>query len=316
MPANPARLRRPAIALALTAALAVLTACTAAPGAAPTGDAPSTYTVSTMYGDVTVPAGAQRIVALSFPEATALVDLGVTPVGIGGYEPDFPAYNDAFKGLPDVTDSAGAPDLEKIAALHPDLIITDVFASDVEKERPTYEQLTAIAPTVVVEWTQAAGNWPADAAGTAAAIGRTKQLDALKAAYEQKAADIKSKYADVLASHTVDLISGDATNWYLYSGSSSHGRVLVDAGAVLNAAAGQQDGFIQESPEQLDVVKDSSILVIEQSSVEPLESLPNFSTLDAAKSANVFPTNHFFPSSYGIAEALLDDFANILEQVK
>jgi len=323
MSASPARLRRSATAvLVLAAAATALTACAdSTTAAAPEASAHAANTVSTLYGDVSVPAGAKRIVALDFPEATALADLGITPVGIGSYTPDFPAYTTAFKDVPNVTDSAGAPDYEKIAALKPDLIVTDEFATDVEKNRPVYERLKSIAPTVVLEWTQAAGNWPADAAGTAAAVGKTKQLDALKADYEAKAAGIKSKYADVLAAHTVDLVSsGSGTkDWFLYSANSSHGKVLADAGAKFGAAAAQKDGFAEYSPEKYDLLKDTDVVIVEGAAVSDatgVTSNPVFAALPAAKAGDVFATQYFFPSSYQIAGALLDDFATALGHVK
>jgi len=317
MPVPVTRFRRAIIAVLAAAFVAVLTSCSG--GATPSAsvsDGAGSSVVPTLYGSVSVPAGVERIVALSFPEATALVDLGVKPVGRSTYEPDFPAYNTAFADVPDVTDSAGNPDLEKIAALKPDLILADAFATDVEKFRSTYDKLTSIAPTVVLEWTQAAGNWPEEAAGTAAAIGMSDELDALKTSYEQKAAGIRSTYADVLSSHTVDLISGDSSSWYLYGAVSSHGRVFTDAGAALGAAAGQKDGFVEYSPEKIDTLQNTDMLFLPGDSLAALDTIPTFSGLTAVQKGNVFTTGHFFPSSYGIADALLDDFAAALQKAR
>ncbi|GAA4170679.1 ABC transporter substrate-binding protein [Gryllotalpicola koreensis] len=315
------RPRRILSTLALAAAAVVTLAACSGSGAA--ADAPKTksssYTVSTLYGDVSVPAGAKRIVAYSFPEATALADLGIKPVGIGTYIPAFPAYTSFFKGVPDVTDSSGAPDLEKVAALKPDLIVGDEFETDVEKNRGLYEKLSSIAPTVMLKWTQAAGNWPADAAGTAQAVGKTAELNKLKSAYEAKAADIKRTYADVLSSKTVDLISANDSAWFLYGDQSSHGKVLAAAGARFAAAAGQKDGFAQYSPEKYSDLANSDILVVSASApaaAAVVTSNPVFAALPAAQAGHVYTTPYFFPSSYRIADALLDDFAAMLEKAK
>lgn len=312
-------LSRPRLVLAALIALALpLTACSgsAAPHDTATADG---HTVTTLYGAVTAPATAKRIVALDFPEATALADLGVKPVGIGSYTPDFPAYTSFFQGVPQVTDDKGLPDLEKIAAAKPDLIIGDMFASDVEKNRALYEKLTAIAPTVMLEWTQAAGNWPADAAGTAAAIGKTPQLTALKDSYEKHAEQIHEKYADVLAANPVDLVSGTASTWYLYGPSSSHGAVLAAAGAHFGAAATQKDGYVEYSPEKYGMLDKTGLVIVSATSAadaEPVTANPVFAALPAAQAGHVVTSRSFFPSSYGIANALLDDFAAALDDLR
>jgi iron complex transport system substrate-binding protein len=315
------RPRRILSAAALAAsALIALAGCSAGGAEA---DAPATkasaHIVSTLYGDVSVPAGAKRIVALDFPEATALADLGIKPVGTSSYIPALPAYTSFFTGVPVVTDSSGNPDLEKIAAAKPDLIIGDAFRTDIEKDRGLYQKLSAIAPTVMLEWTQAAGNWPADAAGTAQAVGKTAQLEKLKSAYEAKAADIAKSYASVLQSHTVDLVSGSDSEWFLYGPESSHGKVLAAAGARFAAAAGQKDGFVQLSTEKYSELSHSDILIVsaaDAAAAAPVTTNPVFSALPAAKDGHVYTTSYFFPSSYRIADALLDDFAAMLKKAR
>lgn len=274
-------------------------------------------TVSTLYGDVTVPAGVHNVVAIGFPEATALVDLGITPIGRPSYIPALPAYDDALGDVPVVEDADGNPDLEKIAALKPDLIIGSEFVDQLDQTE--YQQLSSIAPTVILEWQKAAGNWQAEAEGTAQAVGAQDALAKLKQDYKDRTDQIKSQYADVLANNTVDLISGDANNWFLYSAGSSHGRVLVDAGARLNAAADQTEGFVQYSPERYDLLKDTDLLVV--SGVEatpPTEITSNavFASTKAAQAGHVVATTYFFSSSYQIAQALLDDFESALQSLQ
>ncbi len=308
----------PAVALIVTAGL-VLAGCASGEAPAGTGTAaPKANVVKTLYGDVTVPANPKRIVALDFPEATALADIGIKPVGIGGYEPNLPAYNTFFKGIPNLTDDNGLPVAEKVAAVKPDLIILDDFADQIEKDRPTYEKLSAIAPTVVFLWTQAAGSWQEDAAGTAQAVGKVAELNRLKAAYNAHAADIKKQYAEVLATHTIDLVSGDANTWYLYGPTSSHGRVLVQAGARLGAAKDQKLGFVAYSTEKYNLLRDTSAIIVSAGNAKqaaPVTSSPVFAGLGAAKNDAVFTSSRFFPSSYRIANALLDDFAADLKKL-
>lgn len=316
MPFSFRRARRGALVAAAASVALLLSACSGGAAGSEGSPARSTITVDTLYGKVTVPAGAKRIVAFDFPEATALADLGVKPVGIGSYTPDLPAYTTFFAGVPVVTDSNADPVPEKVAATKPDLIIGDIFATDVEKYRALYQQLSAIAPTVILEWKQAAGNWPADAAGTAAAIGKTAQLDKLKRAYEKHAADIRTTYRKQLAAYTVDLVSANPNAWFLYGPNSSHGAVLAAAGARFAAAAGQKDGYVQYSPEKLDLLDHTGLIVLASASAESLTSNPVFQHLPATEAGHVARTQYFFPSSYRIADALLDSFADALKGLK
>jgi len=279
-------------------------------------------TVKTVYGDVEVPTDPKRIVALYFPEAMALADLGIAPVAVGGYFPPLPTYTKLFKGLPAVTDNNNVPDLEKIAALKPDLIVGDTFSVGASDNRKRYQQLSAIAPTAIFEWTTAGGNWQAEAAGAAAAVGETAQMNSLRAAYLAHAEKIKSTYAHVLATHMVDLVSAnDATNWVLYGPTSSVGKVLAAAGARFGAARDQKDAFVQYSAEKYDVLNHTDLVLVASTGpndpgiAKNVTSSPLFARLPAAKNDGVFTAPWFFPASYQVAHALLDDFEHALEKV-
>jgi iron complex transport system substrate-binding protein len=326
MPPMPFRFATPRRALPALALLAV--AAIAVAGCGGGGDATadsgsssssSTHPVRTVYGPVEVPNEPKRIVALDFPEATALADLGVKPVGVPFYIPSLPAYETFFKGLPKVTDSSAEPQLEDIAALEPDLIVGDV--NELEGKKGIYEKLSQIAPTALFEWQTAAGAWEVDAMGTAEAIGKTAPMEKLRGAYEAHAAKIGKKYADVLDTHTVDLLNGEPGVWYLYGPTSSHAKVLIAAGAKLGAGTSVgNEGFAEYSTEKYPLLKDSGILVVGEESAgsgaKEVTSNPLFANLPAAKAGDVMETPYFFPSSYAIAEALLGDFEAFLGTVK
>jgi iron complex transport system substrate-binding protein len=270
-------------------------------------------TVETIYGPVKVPAAPKKIVALDFPEATALADLGVKPVGQPYYVPALPAYEKFFQGVPKVTNSSAEPELEKIAALEPELIVGD--ANELEGKKKIYEELSQIAPTVLFEWTTAAGSWEADAMGTAEAIGEAPQLEELKGAYEEHAADIKSKYGGWLGSHPLDLVTGEPGVFYIYNPTASHARVLIAAGAKLGAGAGLKEGFGEYSTEKYPLLKGDGALVVDEPAPGAAKEVTEnalFENLPAARAGDVMTTSFFFPSSYRIAEALLGEFEEFL----
>ncbi|WP_158288201.1 iron-siderophore ABC transporter substrate-binding protein [Streptomyces sp. ICBB 8177] len=107
-------------------------------------------TVKTAFGSATVTSAPKRVVALGWSDQDAALALGVKPVAIVKTEEGFkngvgPWAESALGGSrPEVLDTTDGYPVEKIAALHPDLILavqSGITASD-------YAKLSQIAPTV------------------------------------------------------------------------------------------------------------------------------------------------------------------------
>jgi len=300
-----------------TAALLGLGACGSSSSGADSGtqSAVTTRTVSTIYGDVEVPADPKRVVALDFPEGCALLDLGLTPIGVPDYMPDFSAYTTALRGVPVVTDVDGKPLVEKVASLQPDLIVTADWADSKQRQMP-YAQLRSIAPTAVFTWEQAAGNWQEQAAATADAVNKTAVLAALRAKYAEKGATIKKTYGSLFARTRWDVIDCSQNVWDLYGKASSHGQVLSDAGVPLNAGRTQTTGYQEYSFERFDLLAGTDVIVTTNASLPYLNKQASFTALPAVKAGQVYATDLFFPASYGIALALLGDLDTICRKVQ
>lgn len=295
---------------------AVLTAAAIASTAAQgTPTATAERVVSTIHGDVTVPANPARIVAVNFPSVLALLDLGVMPSGVTSYVPALPPGYPDLSGIEVIDNENSEIDLEKIISLQPDLIVGSDWLEPAEQALP-YDDIAAIAPTAIFEWQTAAGNWEAEAAGVAAAIGKTSELDALRKQYEDHATTVRSIYAEQLQEATWDLISASDANWYLYGPTSSHGKVALAAGLTLGAAANQPDGYVEESFERFDLLAGTGALLVRSAGDEGLRVLAGIGTyqsLPAVRDGRVFTSDYFFPSSYGLSEALLDDIESALK---
>ncbi|GLY17533.1 hypothetical protein Kisp01_45470 [Kineosporia sp. NBRC 101677] len=82
-----------------------------------------------------MPAAPQRVVCGDYFGAFALVDVGLVPVGVGGggYESTGARYGDRLAGVL-VTGDYTEPDVEKIAAAEPDLILRTSEANAVLDE--------------------------------------------------------------------------------------------------------------------------------------------------------------------------------------
>ena len=111
-----------------------------------------TKVVEDAFGKVEIPLNPQRVVVLD--DHTVLdpvLALGIKPVGVVSCTP---VCLESFRGIPnelvadipDIGVNAMEPSLEKIISLNPDLILAN------ETNEKVYEQLSAIAPTVLTDY--------------------------------------------------------------------------------------------------------------------------------------------------------------------
>jgi iron complex transport system substrate-binding protein len=125
-------------------------AATSSPGAG--SEAIDTFPVSVdhEFGTTEIPAEPQRVVSVGLTEQDMLLALGVVPVGVTEWYGEHPsaAWPWAVDALgdaqPTVLVNDDGFDFEGIAALEPDLII----GTNAGIDQASYEQLSAIAPTV------------------------------------------------------------------------------------------------------------------------------------------------------------------------
>jgi ABC-type Fe3+-citrate transport system substrate-binding protein len=160
---------------ALVTVLALLTACGAGGGAG-NGAEGNTRSVAHDMGETLVPDAPQRIVALEFPYVDMLASIGVSPVGAvddGDPENLIAQVRDKIGPWQSVGTRA-EPNLEQIASLAPDLIIADN-----ERHAAIYDELSAIAPTVVFTARYAGYDETLDVARkVGGALNRTDEMNA------------------------------------------------------------------------------------------------------------------------------------------
>jgi iron complex transport system substrate-binding protein len=179
---------------ALLAAALAVTSCSSgsgddSSGSGGTGSSSGAFpvTVSTAFGDVTVPEQPKRVVALGWGDAETALALGVQPVGASdwlafGGEGVGPWAAGQYDSAPEIIDTL-EPSYEAIAALKPDLILDT--KSPATQER--YDSLKAIAPTI----SQPEGADPYltsskdQLAMVGEALGRSDEAAALQAGVDQ-----------------------------------------------------------------------------------------------------------------------------------
>lgn len=134
-------------------------------------------------GETIVPARAARVVTLTYESTESALALGLVPVGAVGrrLEQDFlPQVAAALTTTRRVGDE-DAPDLDAIAALHPELILGVKL-----RHAALYPRLSEIAPTVFSETLR--GEWRANFRVWASALGREPEAAAVYADWNRRIA--------------------------------------------------------------------------------------------------------------------------------
>ncbi len=194
-----------------------------APGASAAPTAAGTRLVMHEKGETAVPAEPKRVITLDTPILDTAVFLGVTPVGAvrTAVAEGLPAYlGERAEGI-ELVGTIGAPNLEAIAALDPDLIISSVLRDD-----ELYDKLSAIAPTV---FTIGPGTtWREDFLVIGNALGRPDAAAAAMADFEARADEIA---ADLdLAGVRASIVRFLPEQTRVYGPDSFSGSVLRAAG--------------------------------------------------------------------------------------
>ncbi|MFC4949869.1 ABC transporter substrate-binding protein [Pseudonocardia sp. GCM10023141] len=227
-------------ALAVGAALLGLAACgTPANTPAPAAAGAFPIMLADAMGQVTIPKPPVRIAALDASYVDAAIALEAQVVaytdyrGITGKLPsylgaDAETYGRDAQSVGDIT----SPSLEKIAALHPDLIVS----AKVRHEQ-AYPQLKGIAPTVFSATT--GPTWKDNIRLLGTALGRPALADQKIRAYEERARRVGDAVRAKLGHNPVISVVRftDEATVRLYSATSFSGSVISDAGFAINPTA-------------------------------------------------------------------------------
>ena len=195
---------------------------------APEADGVFPRTITHFGGTTTVPARPQRIVVIATGQTDAILTLGIVPVGVAnGDDADLvPRYvRDAFPqhaGRLAAIVSVGSrqsPNLEAIAALHPDLVLANATAS-----QDVYPALAEIAPTVLVEGTGV--NWKQDFLMLADSLGMEGTAQAFLDDFAADAAALGAESGE----ETVSFVRVTTDRTRVFGVASFTGFIAWDAG--------------------------------------------------------------------------------------
>jgi iron complex transport system substrate-binding protein len=116
----------------------------------PANSSPSSVTVKHRFGETTIAAPPKRVVSAGFTEQDDLLAVGVVPIAVTNWWGDQPfavwpwAQPKLGQAQPAVLSLDNGLDVDKIAALKPDLIV----ATNAGVDEDSYKRLSSIAPTI------------------------------------------------------------------------------------------------------------------------------------------------------------------------
>ena len=175
----------------MTATVAAVGACSQEKPGAVAKD--GSVTVKHMFGETKVPAAPTRVVSAGYTEQDDLLAVGVVPIAVTNWWGDQPfgvwpwALPKLGGAQPEVLDLTNGIQIDRIAALKPDLIV----ATNAGVDEDTYKKLSEIAPTIPQSGQEAFFEpWKEQAAAIGQAAFKFDEMAALVKAVDDKFADI------------------------------------------------------------------------------------------------------------------------------
>ncbi|MFJ7249591.1 ABC transporter substrate-binding protein [Kitasatospora sp. NPDC098652] len=275
-------------------------------------------TVNAATGPVQVPGEPVRVVVLDTDVLDSALTLGITPVGaaLPAADTGFPAYWPASRtaGV-QLVGPAGAPDLAALRALRPDLIL-----SNQTRDGDRYEQLRAIAPTVLTQTTGAP--WKANFQLHAQALSRVAAGAAFAASYQKHAGQVAGALAAAkLSGRKVSLVRfTEGGGIRLFGRQSFPGSVLADAEVGRPDAQNVDQSDFEIPLDQIGKADGDLLLYAtygdpERAGEEAALASPGWQGLGAVKAHRAFPVDDqlwFQGIGYTGANFMLDELQRFL----
>ncbi|GAA0554609.1 iron-siderophore ABC transporter substrate-binding protein [Paractinoplanes ferrugineus] len=245
-------IRRTVSATVATGLLLAVAACggsTEEPAASSTSGAPTAnafpVSIDNKYGTTTVPAEPRRIVVVGLVEQDALLSLGVVPVATTEWFGEKPGaiwpWAEAALGSnpkPQVLTSTDGVQVEKVAALRPDLII-GMYSALTKAE---YDTLSKLAPVIAQPKGQVdyGVSWQDVTRTVGKAVGRSDQAEKVVAGVQGRIDAVKAANPEFQGA--TGLMAMTYEGYYVYGPQDPRGRFLTDLGFKLPAGLAEVTG--------------------------------------------------------------------------
>ena len=268
-------------------------------------------------GDTCIPRNPQRIITLRPEHLANSLALGVRPIASAFYD-GFP-LSEVIQSKVDKIESVedlNNPSLEKILLLKPDLIISNSGLKGI------YQQLSKIAPTVVLQMPYPDSSWKEQLEDLARILDKQETYQQLMADYEQRIKNLKQALGK--RSHNIEIsVAGMASGAGIWVYGAKH-----PVGELLNELRlqrpPQQRGdfyFLENiSQEKLSDI-DGDILFltswgrdVDKQIRKELQQEPLWQKLEAVKQQQVYLVDSYWHNAANVLaiNAVLDDLKQYL----
>lgn len=302
----------------LAAMLPALAGCGGAGGGAGNAEGGKTEEssgrmIETAMGKVEVPANPQRVVVLDTGELDSAMTLGVKPVGaveaIKGE--GYPSYLKGTEGIESVG-TIQQPNLEKIASLNPDLILSSKL-----RHEKIYDQLSRIAPTVLTETTGV--TWKENFEVHARALNKTEKARQVKSDYQKRIKNFRQAMGD--SPPKVSIVRFLPNDTRIYQKASFIGTVLEDAGLPRPPSQNVNDFAIRNASAEFipkmggDVIFVTTYGPAKDTTKQKITSDPLWQQLEAVRQGRVYEVSDdlwMLGIGYTAANGVVDYFDKYL----
>jgi iron complex transport system substrate-binding protein len=303
-------------ALLIVLTISIVSACSRQSAqVAPSAMSSDCHTIQHALGETCVPNQPQRVVALDVPTLGDALALGIKPIASIVYFDDSPPYLEKHLESIENLGKAEQPNLEKILALKPDLILGIKYSTEL-----VYPQLSQIAPTVIDDW-EGYPSWRDHFDFVAEVLDKTEEAKQVWENYHQRITSLKSALGNRVQDLEISFVHICCGTIDIDLKNSFNGSILSDLGVSrpLSQAVPIAGGITSLSEERLmDIDGDILFLATDgEESSQKLESLkqnPLWKTLRAVQQNRVYPVN--YPTWRGgnplAADAVIDDLFKYL----
>jgi len=268
-------------------------------------------TIDHEYGSTTITKKPERVVTVGLVEQDATIALGTVPVAVTdwfGTAPGriFPWAKPLIGTSPIPQVLPGTLDVEKIAALHPDLIVA--LYSDISKKQ--YQLLSAIAPTIA----HPAGqndysiSWQDVTTTVGKALGRPAAAQKLVDGVEAKFAAARKEHPKFEGKEA--LMGSLYEGIFVYAPSDPRGQILHELGFSFPADVkfvGKDTYGESISPENADLV-DVDAMVWIDSEKKVRKAVPTYGNLRLSREGR----SVFVPEDFGDPVYVSTSFVTVL----
>ncbi|MEM1256678.1 MAG: iron-siderophore ABC transporter substrate-binding protein [Cyanobacteria bacterium P01_H01_bin.21] len=275
-------------------------------------------TVKHAFGETEIPTNPTRIIVWGYVTIEAVVAHGVQPIGVPNGVFDYMRHLSLDREIISEIGDPGQPNLEKMAALTPDLILSSKY-----RVRENYPLLSQIAPTVVLN-INSNHEWKELTRLCGEALGKQAETEKLVAAYESKLQQVRAQLSQKSKQSRVSIVSFSPGRIGAYGIDTFAGTVLADVGILRPASQAQAQGPQNISLESLDLLDGDVIFIVTlqrktewgtemRTEIDRMQAQPLWSQLKAVKTKQVYEVNsHWMIGSYLSADLILDDLLTYL----